>query len=296
MTISIIIPYYNGENFIDKLLQSIKESICGVPDSYYFEIIIVIDSIATDFNTLHVLANSYFFDLINVTTNVIKNEANIGVAASRNAAIKIAKGDFLHIIDQDDEIDFNFYDTAISFSKAFNFILFNGIVNYNNTYNSHLWFYIPPSLSLKALLTNDYIRSPGQVFFEKKLIENIHFPEKTLNKGTDDRFFWLNIFLKKANILRPYYCKKPYYIANIHNLNFSSNKTEMLKSSVENCELICKQNPSLTKNFRFYCHIQSQKFVASMPLSLLNTILAIFTRVVYFLEPNKIVRYVYKRI
>lgn len=295
MLISIIIPYYQGDKFIKTLLNSLNKAINTIHFDIDFEIILTIDSMETNRDEIEQLVLGYFADFNNVIVRVLKNKENIGVAATRNRAIEISSGDYLHIIDQDDEIHHNFYITAINNVKTHNFILFNGIVNYANFYKPHLWFYLSPKLTLKKLLTNDFIRSPGQVFLAKNLSNNVFFPENTKNKGTDDRFFWLNIFIDKASILKPFYCKKPYYIAHIHNNNFSANKSEMAKSSLENCELLLKKNPSLKKSFRFYCHMQSQKLLNHSSLLWQHALIGGVTRILYFLDLNKLIRFLYKR-
>lgn len=296
MLISIIIPYYKGENFIRKLLVSIYNAIAVVPSNYSFEIIIIIDSVETEPDAIFTLANTYFTDTINASVNVVKNNVNSGVAASRNRAIKISQGDFLHIIDQDDEINPLFYKITISLLSKYNFLLTNGLVKYVDSYNDHLLYYIKPKLSLTSLLTSDFIRSPGQIIFSSQLARGVDFPIQSENKGTDDRFFWLKLFLKNGSLLNPHFIKQPLYIAHIHHNNFSADKLNMLKSSIDNCKVLQKQYVHLRKNQLFNNHIKSLQYAAKEPQKVIDKLIGLIFRALYFLEPNKLVRFYFKRI
>ena len=77
-SISIIIPFYNGESFYPNLLNSIKKAI-SVCDSAKteFEIITIIDSIETKFDIVNELFLKCFKSDVNVTSLIIKNEKNI---------------------------------------------------------------------------------------------------------------------------------------------------------------------------------------------------------------------------
>jgi len=105
-SISIIIPAYNVEAYIEKCLNSIISS-----DLFerIFEIIMVNDG-STD-NTL-LKINSF------VDNNKIKiiNKINGGVSTARNEGLKIAKGDYIWFINLDDYINKNI--SAIGDHKA----------------------------------------------------------------------------------------------------------------------------------------------------------------------------------
>ena len=91
--VSVIIPIYNVERFLEKCLKSvISQTLKGI------EIIAVNDG-STD-NSARILKN------ISTTTNIIKiiNQDNQGLSGARNTGIKAAKGEFLSFIDSDDTI------------------------------------------------------------------------------------------------------------------------------------------------------------------------------------------------
>ena len=93
--ISVIIPVYNAEKSIKKSLASIKDQTWNGD----FEIIIVNDG-STD-GSRTIIEN---YRLKNPEMNIqLLNQQNRGVSCARNTAMKIAKGEFLALLDADDE-------------------------------------------------------------------------------------------------------------------------------------------------------------------------------------------------
>ena len=88
--VSVVIPSYNHGQFIGRALQSVLDQI------YSNWEVIVIDNNSTD-NTDDVIAS--FADQ-RITYLKIQNEGII--AASRNAGIKVAKGEWIAFLDSDD--------------------------------------------------------------------------------------------------------------------------------------------------------------------------------------------------
>lgn len=95
LSISFIIPLYNGANYIRRCIKSILSlpNISG-------ELIIVNDG-STDHsmeivNSAIIAYNKYNFNII------IENQTNSGVAAARNRGIILATKEFVSFVDQDD--------------------------------------------------------------------------------------------------------------------------------------------------------------------------------------------------
>jgi glycosyltransferase involved in cell wall biosynthesis len=89
---SVIMPVYNGENFIKKALQSLVENL-SVNDE-----LIVIDDKSTD-NTENIIKK---FLGRKINYKIIKLNKNVGVTRARNIGIKIANGKFITFLDHDD--------------------------------------------------------------------------------------------------------------------------------------------------------------------------------------------------
>lgn len=92
--VSIIVPAYNVENYIERTLTSIINQTFK-----YFELIVVNDG-STD-RTLKIIEDT----LVNSSVNYkIINQSNGGVSNARNKGIKSAEGDYIFFLDGDDFI------------------------------------------------------------------------------------------------------------------------------------------------------------------------------------------------
>lgn len=99
--ISVIVPIYNVEFFLEETLQSI------VNQSYKNWELILVDDGSTDNS---VLVAEKFTE--NPKIKLIKQE-NQGVSIARNNGLLSAKGDYIFFMDSDDTIDENFLKTAM---------------------------------------------------------------------------------------------------------------------------------------------------------------------------------------
>jgi len=297
-SLTIIIPYYNGEKFYAKLLKSIKTAILKLnnKNELKFEIITIIDSINTPLNEIREINNFIFREVDNIDILIHKNDQNIGVAASRNIALDLSTGEYIHIIDQDDEVDSSFYLDAFKLLINSDFVLTNGFIIYDGgKYRSHKLYYFSPKLSTQGILEDDFIRSPGQVVFSKSLLNGIRFPETKNYKGTDDRFFWIKIFVDNMSIIRPSYVAQPNYVAHIHNSNYSNDLINMKKSELENWELF--NLDTIPLGFRRIVNddILRIKLTLGENMTLIDKLRAIRCKINYFLKPNKLLRFILKR-
>lgn len=95
MTVSIIIPAYNAEQYIDRCFASVFRN---APSEELFEVIAVNDG--SKDNTLELLKKQS-----EQHRNVIViNQPNSGVSVARNNGIEAAKGEYVLFLDADDEL------------------------------------------------------------------------------------------------------------------------------------------------------------------------------------------------
>lgn len=104
MKLSIVIPVYNVEPFIRGTLDSIYKQ--GVDESL-FEVIVVNDG--TPDNSMAIV--EMFADAH--TNLVIINQRNQGLSAARNSGMRVAKGDFVWVVDSDDSVTENSIGQAL---------------------------------------------------------------------------------------------------------------------------------------------------------------------------------------
>lgn len=123
IVISIIIPVYNVEKYIEECLNSI------INQTYKNLEIIVIDDGSTD-NSYQVCKHIANKD------NRIKlfKKTNSGVSDTRNYGIKKATGDYISFIDADDYLDLKTYEIVIKNIKNYDLLTYN----YNRKYCNYI--------------------------------------------------------------------------------------------------------------------------------------------------------------
>lgn len=106
--ISIIIPVFNVAQFLDRCLNSV------IGQTYNNLEIILIDDGSTD-------DSGKICDIWGEKDNRIKviHTVNNGVAAARNYAISVAKGDYIGFVDPDDYVDEDMFETLLSTAVRF---------------------------------------------------------------------------------------------------------------------------------------------------------------------------------
>ena len=102
--ISVIIPVYNTEKYVEKALSSVMEQ------TYKNLEIIVIDDKSTD-DSPRIIDEIASKD---IRVQVYHNEKNIGHSLARNRGLELAHGDYIGFVDSDDYIHPQFYERLLS--------------------------------------------------------------------------------------------------------------------------------------------------------------------------------------
>lgn len=110
MKVSVIIPVYNVELYLEECLNSILNQNF---DSY--EVIAINDG-STD-NSLDIL-KKYSQNYSNL---VIIDKSNVGVGDCRNKGLEIAKGEYIYFLDSDDYVDKNLLNKVYNIAKKGNY-------------------------------------------------------------------------------------------------------------------------------------------------------------------------------
>ncbi len=108
--VTIIIPVYNTEKYLRKCLDSV------VNQTYKNIEIIVINDASTD-QSLNIL-KSYASIYKNI--QIINNQFNLGVGASRNKGLQETNGEYIYFLDSDDEITYNAIERLVNLSLSYN--------------------------------------------------------------------------------------------------------------------------------------------------------------------------------
>ena len=101
--ISVIIPVYNAENHLPRLINSV------LLQTYSNLEIICINDGSTD-KSLKILEEFQNQD----SRIIIKTTQNSGASAARNLGLKLATGDYISFVDADDWLNLTLYQTFIN--------------------------------------------------------------------------------------------------------------------------------------------------------------------------------------
>ena len=193
--ISVIIPVYNAEKSIEKSLISIKNQTWeGV-----FEIILVNDGSSDRSKTI--IEN---YQQNHQDQNIILiNQENRGVSKARNAAMKIAQGDYIALLDSDDEWLPEKTEKQMKFLENQNIDFITSLWNNENItfpYKLH-----PPNKLVKLTLKKLLFKITGQTstaIFKRKIFENTGFFDENQNYS-EDANYWMRISEKNQMYLLP---------------------------------------------------------------------------------------------
>lgn len=103
--VSVIVPVYNVEQYLDECLNSIRQQI------YENLEIIVVEDCSTD-GSLNTLAKH----LEDYRVKLIKHEKNSGLSAARNTGIDAAKGDYIMFVDSDDLVHLSLIELCVKYA------------------------------------------------------------------------------------------------------------------------------------------------------------------------------------
>jgi len=191
ISVSVIIPVYNAEKYLEECLQSvISQTLKNI------EIICINDG-STDRSLKILEENGKADDRITII-----NQHNSGVSVARNAGLDVAKGKYVGFVDGDDTIDSQYfakmYEAAESrkadsvYSKLYPN---QKLDTFDILQNADVRKILLP----RFFMEDDFNSACNKIFLNKIITENqIRFP-KDIKHGEDAQF---NIeFLIKANCI-----------------------------------------------------------------------------------------------
>ncbi|WP_319638021.1 glycosyltransferase [Cytobacillus luteolus] len=167
--VSIIIPVYNNEKFLDKCLSSvINQTLKDI------EIIIINDG-STDGSLLKL--KEYESQNSNI---ILLNQKNAGQASAINRALEIACGEYIGFVDADDFVDHHMFETLYQEVKCNNLDLI--ICNWTKV-----------DTNGKVLSYNDHDKYDNKILGRDEVIQEFLLNDKELVEG----FSW-NKLIKRT--------------------------------------------------------------------------------------------------
>lgn len=199
--ISVIVPIYNLENYIDRCLESI------IGQTHQNLEIILVDDGSTDRSGK--ICNKWKEKDERIQ---IIHKINGGAASARNVGIEYASGEFVAFVDGDDWIESNMYEILLakmistkSEIATCGMYLVNGKYRRKYKCQKGIRVYNKVDAIKNVLLEKSIDVSPCNKLFQKSVFLNLRFPEGETN---EDAAIILDIFENATNIVQigsPYY-------------------------------------------------------------------------------------------
>ena len=202
--ISIIVPVYNTENYLEKCLYSL------VNQTYKNIEIIIIDDGSTD-NSMNIIQK---FVLADNRVKVI-SQKNQGLSGARNTGMNNANGDYIMFIDSDDWIEIDTCEKAINASEKYNadVVFWSYIKEFSDLQKDNYLFdkteIIWSEKNINQLsrrmvgLVGDELANPQSIdnlvtawgkLYKKSVIGDVRFTDTKII-GTEDALFNIEVFL-----------------------------------------------------------------------------------------------------
>ncbi len=205
--VSIIIPVYNAEKYIEEVLRSV----CS--QTYSNLQIIVVNDGSTD------ASDRIISNFLDSRILYIKKE-NGGVSSARNIGLAHATGDYIRFVDADDDVPMNSIEQMINpFLSNSNIDLVIGNFNYEASYNLfNENYYLNESIDIQTFSKllcrapkSFYYGAPWNKLYKKNIIDkhSIRFDEKL--RWCEDFVFNLEYY-SHCNSIYNLYDKDSIYI------------------------------------------------------------------------------------
>lgn len=173
--ISVIIPLYNKEHFVKNTIESVLSQTYND-----FELIIVNDG-STD-NSANIVSR---FDDPRI---ILINQKNAGVSAARNHGLRIAKGNYISLLDADDTWHSGFLEAMFKLTQQYPQESVFGAAQENRPINT-----LPSGVSIiKDFCSYFYCFCTGSLVFKKEVFERVGFFKQNIQIG-EDFDMWLRI-------------------------------------------------------------------------------------------------------
>lgn len=184
MKISVIVPFYNVEEYISRCLYSI------INQSYRNIEIILVDDGSTDRSSE--IAKEYASKDDRI---ILISQKNSGQAAARNVGLRNATGDYISFVDSDDWLEVNMLERLIKIMELANSDIVQCRFQFDNdAIRQHTAYRLFDVAELKskndiitdALLVKNILVAPWAKLFKKSFLidNNLFFEEGIVNEDT----------------------------------------------------------------------------------------------------------------
>lgn len=231
--ISVIVPVYNAEKYIEKCLYSLTNQ------TYKNLEIIIVNDGSND-------KSQQIIEKIKLIDNriILLNQTNCGVSKARNEGMKISLGKYITFVDADDYVDKNYisilYNTLISNNANISICKYvlNKKAKQTRKRNIEITSFDGKKATINMLLAKNFDSSVCCKLIESKLAKTEKFCERM--QIAEDCLYYYNVF-KKCNKISFANVATYYYIQNESGAisNISNEKIDdllMFERLIEECD------------------------------------------------------------
>lgn len=269
--ISIVIPVYNVEQYIQRCIESIvSQNFSG-----RYEIILVDDgSTDSSYHKAKSLQNKYN----NTSIKIIQHSRNKKLSQARRTGFLEARGKYIWNVDSDDWIEAGSLQELYNITCSYDVdvILFNAHKCYTNgveelLYSSEYkngWYKENKTCKFQNFFNGGIVLK----FIKRSLIDiNFEIFNISINSG-EDKLYGLELFLKTNNL---YYTEKVYYnyYHNIDSISKTATQFELFQNSIHRYEHyvnILRKYPVKKTNEEFALEIYNIYILRILYLKLIN--------------------------
>ncbi len=223
--VSIIIPIYNVEKYLEQCIKSL------INQTYRNLEIILINDGSTDKSTK--ICEKYKNQDNRI---VFINKKNGGAASAKNEGLKIAKGDYITFVDSDDFIEPDMIEYMVNTIKKYNSdIIQCSFTNlYKNTEKFKQDKIIEQKITSKDFLELFLTKWDSSLFwnklFKREVIENVFFKE---GRCIDDEFFTYKCVINSKSIVTSNKIVYNYRMRKSGVMKSESSQKQILKDRVD---------------------------------------------------------------
>ena len=268
--ISIIVPVYNVEQYLEVCVQSIREQ------SYKNIEIILVDDGSTD------RSKEICDELAQLDTRIkVLHKENGGLSSARNAGVDLATGKWVGFVDSDDLVHHDMYNVLSNIvdrcGKAD--VVSIGLHRFEDGTIPDQDKTVSPDIQYEEVSMKTYLEQIllhiGDIsfctkIFSRRILEEVRLNEEILN---EDFEFWLRVIRSNNNLMIAISDVEMYFYRTRQGSITSSGYSKAIIDCVYNADrayqLVQDMYPQMKDIAVRFCLVQNEQFMRRIPLELM---------------------------